>query len=124
MSTSAPSHPWEPLNIPIADPAALEALVTAAESMTEQAQWQVLNLRAARIQALAEEARAAVIEMAESQENACRPGWEGENAMSTLVYRSTRVALLARQSRRQLTVYLRHRARLESKNATTEGNAQ
>lgn len=122
MSTSAPTQPWEPLNIPIADPAELEAIVAAAESMTEQAQWQVLNLRAARIQALAEEARTAVIELAELQERACRPDWEGENAISTIVYRSTRVALLARQSRRQLAVYLRHRARLESKNTTVEGN--
>ena len=122
MSTVAPIQPWEPLNIPIANPAELEAMVAAAEGMTEQAQWQVLNIRAARVRALAEEARRAVIEMTEYEARACLPDCQGEQAMTTLAYRAQRVAMLARQSRRQLTVYRRHRARLEAKNRTVEGN--
>lgn len=121
MSTVAPSQPWEPLDIPLDNPADLEVIVTAAEGMTEQAVWQVLHIRAVRVRALAEEARAAVIEMTELQERSCRPGWDGDNAMSTLVYRSERVASLARQARRNFAVYLRHRARLEAHNTTGEG---
>ena len=92
--------------------------------MTEQAQWQVLNIRAARVRALAEEARRAVIEMAEYEARACLPDCQGEMAMTNLSYRIQQVAMLARQSRRQLAVYRRHRARLEANNTTVEGKAQ
>ena len=122
MIAISPTPTWEPLTIPVANPAQLEALVTAAEGMTEQAQWQVLNIRAARVRALAEEARKAVIEMAEYQARACLPDCQGEMAMTNLSYRAQKVAMLARQSRRQLTVYQRHRARLEAKYATAKGN--
>jgi hypothetical protein len=125
MSAAAPIQPWEPLNIPVANPAELEAMVTAAEGMTEQAEWQVLNIRAARVRALAEEARKAVIEMTEYEARACLPDCQGEMAMTNLSYRAQRVAMLARQSRRQLAVYRRHRARLEAQNSNTvEGKSQ
>ena len=122
MSTAAPLQPWEPLNIPVANPAELEAMVTAAEGLTEQAQWQVLNIRAARVRALAEEARATVLEMTQLEGQACRPDCQGESAMTSLAYRIQQVAMLARQSRRQLTVYQRSRARLEAKYATPKGS--
>lgn len=117
MSTATPLQPWEPLNIPIADPADLAVIVAAAESAAERALWQVLNIRAARIEALAQEARAAVARMTELLERASRPGWDGENAVSTVAYRAEEVASMARQCRRQFTTYQRHRARLEAKNS-------
>jgi hypothetical protein len=121
MSTSIPTQLWEPLNIPIAEPAKLAAIVAAAESMAEQAQWQLLNIRAARIEALAQAARAAVVQMAELQEPACLPNWKGTSSMCRLGYRSQRVVSLARQARREFTTYQRHRARLETGNRTIEG---
>lgn len=118
MSTTAAIEPWEPLNIQIADRAELAMIVASAEDAADRAPWQALYIRATRIESLAGQARAAVTKMAQLVERASQPGWEGDRAVSIAAYQAQEIASLARQCRRQFTIYQRHRDRLEAGNST------